>query len=168
MPFLLPAVGACHFLQVSGVLGGQEQEADMAELKTQENDISVDDFLAGVEHKKRREDSFVVKEILERLTGEPAKMWGSSIVGFGTYEYKYPSGRSGRWMMGGFSPRKAALTLYIMPGFSQYEELLLKLGKHKTGKSCLYINKLEDVDRDVLEQLITLSFDHMKEKYAVS
>lgn len=137
----------------------------MAENKTQENAKSVDEFLAGVEHKKRREDSLVIKEIMERLTGQPAKMWGASIVGFGAYDYKYDSGRSGRHLMTGFSPRKTALTLYIMPGFSKHGALMQKLGKFKTGKSCLYINKLEDVDMAVLEQLILLGFEYMREKY---
>jgi len=137
----------------------------MAEQKTKENVASVDDFLAGIEHKKRREDGFKMKEVMERLTGQPAKMWGSAIVGFGAYDYKYDSGRSGRHLMTGFSPRKAALTLYIMPGFAKHAALMAKLGKHKTGKSCLYINKLEDVDAVVLEELIMLGFEYMREKY---
>lgn len=137
----------------------------MAALKTQENEASVDDFLAAVVHHKRREDSLIIKGIMERLTGQPAKMWGTAIIGFGAYDYTYPTGNSGRWMMTGFSPRKTALTLYIMPGFSKYETLMSRLGKYKTGKSCLYINKLEDVDMLVLEELITLSFQHMKENY---
>lgn len=137
----------------------------MAELKTKENDASVDEFLASVEHTKRREDAFKIKETMERLTGCAPKMWGSSIVGFGAYDYTYKSGHSGRWAMTGFSPRKTALTVYIMPGFSKYDALMAKLGKYKTGKSCLYINKLEDIDQAVLEELISLSFERMKEIY---
>ena len=90
-------------------------------------------------------------------------MWGPSIIGFGSYRYKYASGREGEWMLTGFSPRKQNLTLYIMPGFDNYDSLLAKLGKYKTGKSCLYINKLEDVDLSVLEKLVKQSVDHMVE-----
>jgi len=137
----------------------------MAELKTRENNASVAEFLEAVEPTGRREDCFKVKEIMERLTGQSAAMWGSSIVGFGGYEYTYDSGHSGRAAMTGFSPRKNALTLYIMPGFSEYEALMAQLGKYKTGKSCLYIKRLEDVDQQVLEQLISLSFERMKNIY---
>ena len=90
-------------------------------------------------------------------------MWGPTIVGFGSYHYKYESGREGDWFKTGFSPRKTSLTLYIMPGFNRYDELMQKLGKHKTGQSCLYINKLEDVDMDVLRELVKLSYDYMDE-----
>jgi len=95
------------------------------------------------------------------VTGEEPKMWGDSIVGFGEYTYNYESGRSGQWMATGFAPRAQALTLYIMPGFDRYSELLGKLGKHKTGKSCLYIKKLSDVDRGILRELVDRSFQHM-------
>ncbi|MCO5207271.1 MAG: DUF1801 domain-containing protein, partial [Anaerolineae bacterium] len=95
------------------------------------------------------------------VTGEPGALWGTSIVGFGTYHYKYASGREGDWFVTGFSPRKQNMTLYIMPGFEQYNDLLSKLGKHKTGKSCLYINKLDDVDLDVLRELVAQSADYM-------
>lgn len=97
--------------------------------------------------------------MMERITGEKPKMWGSSIVGFGDVHYKYESGREGDWFGVGFSPRKTSLTLYIMPGFSEYRPLMAKLGKFKTGKSCLYINKLSDVDHDVLEELIAKSYE---------
>lgn len=134
----------------------------MAELKTKVNDASVEDFLNSVTHEKRREDSFKVLELMQRVTGEPPKMWGDSIVGFGTYTYKYASGREGEWMVTGFSPRKQALTLYIMAGFERYDELMENLGKYKTGKSCLYVKKLEDVDIAVLEELVKASAEHMK------
>ncbi len=137
----------------------------MAELKTKENDANVDDFLNSVEHEKRKTDALKVKEIFDRITGWQAKMWGNSIVGYGSYDYKYASGRSGTWMITGFSPRKTALTLYIMPGFKRYEGLMAKLGKYKTGKSCLYVNKLEDIDQAVLEELIKLSAKHMMDNY---
>ncbi|MFN2180539.1 MAG: DUF1801 domain-containing protein [Candidatus Promineifilaceae bacterium] len=137
----------------------------MAELKTQENDASVDDYLNSVEDDKKREASFKVKELMEDVTGEEARMWGESIVGFGHYQYKYASGREGEWMITGFAPRKRNLTLYIMSGFEEYDDLLDKLGKHSTGKSCLYINKLEDIDMDVLRELVNKSVQHMKETH---
>ncbi len=137
----------------------------MAELKTKKNDASVEGFLTGVENERRREDSFVVLEMMKRITGEEPTMWGSSIVGFGSYHYRYASGREGNWPRIGFSPRKQSLTLYIMPGFSIYDDLLSRLGKHRTGKSCLYVNKLADVDTDVLEELIRGSLDAMREMY---
>jgi hypothetical protein len=136
------------------------------ELKTKVNDVSVEGFLNKVEDEKKRNDAFEVLKLMKEVTGEKPKMWGPSIVGFGTYRYKYASGQEGDWMITGFSPRKTSLTLYIMPGFSRYEELMQKLGKYKTGKSCLYINKLTDVDLDILKTLIKESVDYMKEKYA--
>ena len=135
----------------------------MAELKTQENDASVDDYLNSVEDEKKREASFVVKELMEDVTGEEARMWGDSIVGFGHYHYKYASGRDAEWMLVGFAPRKRNLTLYIMSGFDEYDDLLGELGKHSTGKSCLYINKLEDIDMDVLRDLVDKSVQHMRD-----
>lgn len=134
----------------------------MAELKTKLTDDSVDTFLNEVEDEQKRTDSFVVKSLMEKLTGEPAKLWGTSIVGFGSYHYKYATGREGDWMLTAFSPRKQNLTLYIMSGFSKYEELLAKLGKHKIGKSCLYIKSLADIDMGVLEELIKASIKHME------
>lgn len=134
----------------------------MAELKTKQNEQSVEDFLDGVADEKRRQDCFTVLELMKRITGEEPKMWGASIVGFGSYKYKYDSGREGEWFVAGFSPRKTSLTLYIMSGFSRYEELLAKLGRHKTGKSCLYINKLDDVDINVLAEMIESSVENVK------
>ncbi|MEM7134901.1 MAG: DUF1801 domain-containing protein [Chloroflexota bacterium] len=135
----------------------------MAEPKTKLNDASVEDFLNAIEHDRKREDAFKTLELMKEVTGEEPKMWGSSIIGFGSYHYTYASGKEGDWMLVGFSPRKQNLTLYIMSGFSEYESLLAKLGKHKTGKSCLYVNKLVDVDQDVLKELVKLSVDHMRE-----
>ena len=134
----------------------------MAELKTQRNDASVEEFLNAVEHEQKRKDAFAILALMQEATGEEPQMWGASIVGFGSYRYKYGSGRTGEWMMVGFSPRKQSMTLYIMPGFDQYEEMLAQLGKHKIGKACLYINKLADVDETVLRQLIKHSYNHMK------
>lgn len=133
----------------------------MAELKTQKNDGDVNAFLNGVEHDKRRTDSFKVLALMEEVTGEKPKMWGDSIIGFGSYHYKYASGREADWFLTGFSPRKQSLTLYIMSGFDEYDALMAKLGKFKTGKSCLYINKLEDVDEAVLRELVQKSAKHM-------
>jgi hypothetical protein len=134
----------------------------MGELKTQKNDASVEDFLNSVENERRREDSKRILALMTEVTGEEPAMWGQSIVGFGEYSYKYASGREGEWMLVGFSPRKKNLTLYILSGFEDYDELLSRLGRHKTGKSCLYINKLEEVDIDVLGELVEKSVAHMK------
>ena len=133
----------------------------MAELKTQKNDDDVIAILNSVAHEKRRTDSFKVLELMKEVTGETPKRWGDSIIGFGQYHYKYASGREGDWFLTGFSPRKQSLTLYIMAGFDDYDELMSRLGKYKTGKSCLYINKLEDVDQDVLRTLVKKSAQHM-------
>jgi len=134
----------------------------MAELKTKENEGDVNAFLNSMENERKRQDSLKILNLMEKATGMVAKMWGDSIVGFGSYHYKYASGREGDWFLTGFSPRKQNLTLYIMSGFDEYEPLLKKLGKYKTGKSCLYINKLADVDLDVLEELVTRSIEHMQ------
>ena len=125
----------------------------MAELKTTRNDQSVEDFLNSVTDTNKRADSFEVLALMRDITGEEPRMWGNSIVGFGEYHYKYKSGREGDWFLIGFSPRKQYLTLYIMSGFNQYEELLTKLGKYKTGKSCLYLKRLSDVNRETLISL---------------
>lgn len=130
----------------------------MAELKTKVNDASVDDFINAVADEQRRNDCKAVAKMMEEITGEKGKMWGASIVGFGSYHYKYASGREGDWMATGFSPRKQNLTLYVMTGFGE-QDLMKKLGKYKTGKSCLYLKKLSDVDEDVLRELITRSFN---------
>jgi len=139
----------------------------MAENKTQPHGGSVEDFLNGVEDEQKRRDAFEVLALMKEVTGETPKMWGTSIVGFGSYHYKYESGREGDSLITGFSPRKAALTLYIMPGFGRYDEYMQKLGKYKTGKSCLYIKKLADVDRAVLRQLVEDAVAYMNGKYPV-
>ena len=133
----------------------------MAELKTKATNESVTDFLNKVTDKGRRDDCFAVLEIMKDITGEEPKMWGPSIVGFGRYHYKYESGREGEWMITGFSPRKGDLTLYIMPGLDAFPDLMKRLGKFKTGKSCLYIKKLDDVDPGVLRQLVKQSVKKM-------
>lgn len=133
----------------------------MAELKTKPNDQSVETFLNTIPNDRKREDSFAILALMQEVTGEAPQMWGDSIVGFGTYHFKYESGREGDWFVAGFSPRKQNLTLYIMAGFDNYDDLLGKLGKYKTGKSCLYINKLADVDTAVLQELVKQSVVHM-------
>jgi hypothetical protein len=133
----------------------------MAELKTKPTDQSVEEFLNSIPDEKRRQECRAVAQLMQAATGSEPKLWGSSMVGFGSYHYKYASGHEGDAFLTGFSPRKQNLTLYIMPGFDQYDELLQKLGKHKTGKSCLYIKKLEDVDLATLEMLIKRSVEHM-------
>ncbi len=140
----------------------------MAENKTQRNDGDVMAYLESVQNKRRREDSLVVLKLMEEVTGEPAEMWGTSIVGFGSYHYKYESGREGDFMLSGFAPRKQALTLYIMGGHERYEKLFAKLGKHRTGSSCLYINKLADVDLDILREIVSESVAHMRREHPTS
>lgn len=135
----------------------------MTELKTQRNDASVEEFLDSVDKEKKRQDSYAILKLMKEVTGEEPAMWGTSIVGFGSYQYKYASGQEGEWFLVGFSPRKQNLTLYIMSGFDEYESLLGDLGKYKTGKSCLYINKLEDVDLSTLRELVEKSVAHMAE-----
>jgi hypothetical protein len=133
----------------------------MAELKTTETNASVIEFLAQVADEKRRQDCLAVLDLMKEVTQTEPKMWGSSIVGFGHYHYRYASGREGDWFLVGFSPRKRDLTLYIMSGFDKYDELLGRLGKYNKGKACLYIKKLEDVDQSVLKELVQLSVEHM-------
>lgn len=133
----------------------------MAELKTKQNEISVADFLNNIPDEKKRQDCLALQELMQQVTGMEPKMWGDSIVGFGTYHYKYASGREGEWFLTGFSPRKQNLTLYIMAGFDQYDELLERLGKHKTGKSCLYVKQLADIDIVTLRELVQQSVNHM-------
>ena len=137
----------------------------MAENKTKATAASVSKFIDQVENEQKRNDAKTLVDIFEKLTGEKGKMWGPSIIGFGQYHYKYESGREGDFMLAGFSPRKTALTLYIMAGFSKYDEYLSKLGKFKTGKSCLYIKKLVDVDMAVLESMIADSIQTIQKKY---
>lgn len=139
----------------------------MPENKTRQTKASVGAFLKKVKNNKRREDAIVVLEIMKEVTKEEPRMWGPSIVGFGSYHYKYESGREGDMPIIGFSPRVQSLTLYILPGFGNYDDLLGQLGKFKITKSCLYINKLEDIDTKVLKKLMARSVQYMKKKYKV-
>jgi len=137
----------------------------MAELKTKPTGFAVDAFIDAVADPQRREGARVLRAMMERLSGEPAAMWGPSIVGFGRYGYKYDSGHEGEMARSGFSPRARELVVYIAGGFPRHQALMDRLGKHKTGKSCLYIKRLADVDEGVLEQLVRESLDYMREKY---
>jgi hypothetical protein len=137
----------------------------MAEAKTKKTEASVDDFLAGISPEKKRQDALAICELMKKVTKAKPKMWGTSIVGFGSYHYKYASGHEGEWPLVGFSPRKQNLTVYIVPGFANYDALLSKLGKHKTGKSCLYLNSLEDIHLPTLRELVQRSVAEMKKKH---
>ena len=135
----------------------------MAELKTKPTQASVKEFLNQIPDPERRQDCFAVAKIMEDITGDKPKMWGPSIVGFGTYHYKYASGREGDWPVTGFSPRKKDLTLYIMMGFEKHDELMKQLGKHSVGKSCLYIKRLSDVHLPTLKKLIKVSVKQLRD-----
>ena len=130
----------------------------MAENKTQKTTASVSGFIAGIEDERKRKDAETLIEMMKRVTGETPKMWGPSIIGFGSHHYRYESGREGDWPRVGFSPRKQNLVLYMTDGFEDYGALLGKLGKHSTGKSCLYIKRLADVDASVLETMVERSY----------
>ena len=134
----------------------------MADIKTKKNDASVAAFLDTVEDPKKREDARRVMALMEEITGEKPKMWGTSIVGFGEHHYKYESGREGDMCLIGFSPRKANLTLYIVGGFPRHEDLLKQLGKHTLGKGCLYIKRLDDVNMKTLGEIIRTSIEGQK------
>lgn len=136
----------------------------MAELKTRPEETSVPQFLASIADENRRRDCEAIAELMQDVTGAAPVMWGASIVGFGRYHYRYDSGREGDWMLVGFSPRKKDITLYLMAGFERFPDLMQRLGKHRTGKSCLYVKKLDDVDRMVLRELVQSSVDAMAEQ----
>ncbi|MCY2687049.1 DUF1801 domain-containing protein [Salinimicrobium sp. TH3] len=137
----------------------------MADLKTKQNEASVTDFLDQIENEQRQSDCREILKMFLEVTGEPAKMWGENMVGFGKYHYKYKSGHEGDWFLTGFSPRKQNLTIYIMTGFQEYNDILEKLGKYKTSSSCLYVKKLEDINKEILSKLIRRSVEDMRERY---
>lgn len=139
----------------------------MATLKTRPSDADVDTFLAGLDE-NRRADSRRLVELMQRASGEPPRLWGANMIGFGSYHYVYDSGREGDWFLCGFSPRKKEFSLYVMAGFDEFDALMQRLGKHRTGKSCLYVRKLDDIDMEVLEELLTRSVDSMRERYAAN
>jgi hypothetical protein len=134
----------------------------MAEPKTKPTNESVEDYLNRIPDAERRDDCFAVAKMMEEITGEKPKMWGPSIVGFGTYHYKYASGHEGDWPITSFSPRKKDLTLYVMMGYEKYPELMAKLGKHSVGKSCLYIKRLSDIHLPTLKKLIKTGIQDLK------
>ncbi|WP_456276309.1 DUF1801 domain-containing protein [Bacillus sp. AK128] len=137
----------------------------MYELKTKENDLDVIEFIEKVDHPKKREDAYKLLDIFAETTGYEAKMWGASIIGFGSYHYKYASGHEGDAPLVGFSPRKAKISLYFATGDTNREHLLQKFGKHTTGKACVYINKIDDIDTEVLKELILQSIKFLKDTY---
>lgn len=137
----------------------------MSELKTAVTENVPGEFIMSVENQRRQEDALVLLELFERVTGEKAKMWGPSIIGFGEYTHTLASGKTNKWMRSGFSPRKQNLTLYVMAGFSERMDLVERLGKIKTSKACLYINKLADIDMEILEQLICADLEIMNRRY---
>jgi hypothetical protein len=137
----------------------------MSELKTKPHDGSVQELLDRVEDPARRKDCQDVLEMMRRVTGSEPKLWGTGMIGFGQYHYKYASGTEGDWPLAGFAARKDSLTLYIMAGVERFPALLEELGKHKIGKGCLYLKRLSDVDRDVLERLVRSSVEHLREQY---
>lgn len=137
----------------------------MAENKTKPTKDSVIEFINQVDNEQKKQDALVLLDLMKSITQEEPVLWGPSLIGFGNYHYKYESGREGDFFIVGFSPRKTALTIYIMPGFERYDELMQQLGKFKTGKSCLYIKKLVDIDMKVLTELIQGSVDYMNKKY---
>jgi len=140
----------------------------MSENKTKITDVNPVDFIAAVDHPTRRADAMALDEMFRRITGWQPRMWGPTMVGYGSYHYKYESGREGDMLATGFSPRKANLSLYVMPGYANFYGLLERLGKHKHGKACLYVNKLADIDMVVLEELVRAGLDDLKAKYPVT
>jgi hypothetical protein len=140
----------------------------MVELKTRPTDASVEKFLEAVEHPRKKLDSLELLKIMKEVTQEKPVMWGPSIIGFGTYHYKYASGREADWLKVGFSPRKRSLTVYLAPGLDEISDLLEELGKHRVGKGCLYINKLSDVNTDILKKIIKKSVEILEKRYGNS
>lgn len=139
----------------------------MSDLKTKPTGEDVEHLIDAIEDDTRRSDCRTVMNIMREATGEEPRIWGSGMVGFGSYHYKYESGREGDWFLTGFASRKSSLTLYVMAGFDRYDTLMKNLGSYKTGKSCLYVKRLEDVDEEVLRELVQASVEHMKKTYPV-
>lgn len=137
----------------------------MAEAKTKVTQQSVEDFLSKVTEEQKREDSETLIRLMKKITGKPARMWGPGIIGFDKYHYKYESGHEGEICLAGFSPRKQNISLYVLAGFPGQDDLLKKLGRHKAGKGCLFVKKLDDIDLGVLESLIRRSVEYLKKKY---
>ena len=140
----------------------------MAELKTRPTGNSVEDFIAQLSSPTRRQDAMELLPLFSELAGRPPILWGETIIGFGSYRYRQRSGQEGEWPLTGFSPRKQNLVIYLMLGCSRYQSFLERLGKHKTGVSCLYLNKLADIDREILRQLLEKSIADMRQSYPCS
>jgi hypothetical protein len=140
----------------------------MAELKTQENDASVEVFIKAIPDERRRAECFTILEMMKQVTGAEPKMWGESIIGFGNVHYKYATGREGDWFHTGFSPRKQNLTLYLVYGFEKHTAILQRLGKYKTGKACLYINKLQDINLEALRELVEAGLREKVEGFSIT
>lgn len=145
----------------------QRKGNDMADNKTKTTPVDPLDFINSVEHPTRKADALVLFDLYKRITGYEPKMWGPTIIGFGRYSYTYDSGHSGDSLASGFSPRKASLSIYIVPGYQDYDHILARLGKYKIGKSCLYVNKLADVDMAVLEELIKTGLNDLNKIWPV-
>ena len=139
----------------------------MTQNKTVQTNASVEGFIASIAHPKRQQDAGVLVDLFAKSTGFAPKMWGNSIVGFGQYHYRYATGREGDFLATGFSPRKSNLSIYIMPGYGDFSDILKNLGKHKLGKSCLYVNKLSDIDLDILAQLIAADIERLDQIWPV-
>ncbi len=139
----------------------------MAENKTQASSQSVSDFMNAIAHPTRQADALALDAMFQKVTGWAPQMWGPSIIGYGSYHYTYDSGRSGDFLATGFSPRKSNMSVYIMPGYADFSDILARLGKHKSGKSCLYINKLADIDMDVLAELVRAGLKDLDGKWPV-
>lgn len=139
----------------------------MAQSKTQITDVAVKTFLNAVEHPTRRADGIALDALFRKVTGYQPRMWGDTIVGYGQYHYVYDSGREGDFLATGFSPRKANLSIYVMPGYADFTEILSRLGKHKTGRACLYVNKVADIDMDVLAELIRAGLADLESRWPV-
>ena len=139
----------------------------MTQNKTVQTHVSVDEFISSIAHPTRRQDAAVLVDLFSKVTGFAPKMWGNSIVGFGQYHYRYATGREGDFLATGYSPRKSNLSIYIMPGYGDFFDILQNLGKHKLGKSCLYVNQLADINLDLLAQLITAGLEGLDQMWPV-
>ena len=148
------------------MVSAKSSSKNTVDLKTKPGKANVGEFVGAIDDAKKRGDAERLIAMMKEISGEDPVMWGSSIIGFGRYRYTYASGKTGEWMITGFSSRKSALSIYIMPGFSDQDGLLSKLGKYKTGKSCLYVKRLDDVDMEILRELVARSYSFMKEKYS--
>lgn len=153
---------------VAGKKSSAKNSSNKNENKTKPTKASVEKFLNQIEHEKKREEAFVLLELFKSVTKMEPKMWGDSIIGFGSYHYKYDSGREGDILVTGFSPRKSKHSLYLMAGFNHLEQELKQLGKHKKSVGCLYVNKLDDIDLKVLKKMIQKSLSVMKKNYEVT